>query len=237
MIGPGLVDRRRLHPLDGTKYRATAAWPLSVSALRPSVRAPTRPRRIRCSARRERAARPVWSPRRLALGRSPLRSQHSSARSVDLGDVPHERRVFDAVPVLDLPGYDRVGVRGQQRRRWATAGILASVATLARPNGLVTAIVLGFVAYRAGHAPRRYRRTALVTLPSVGMLVAWMRSHAWQFRCSPQRPPSRPTASYPEPFDINASTDACSRHTVTASKQPSHPPRSRPGGAFERWPC
>lgn len=62
-----------------------------------------------------------------------------------------------------------------ERHRDARAGLLSAAATLARPNGLISALAL------AGSAggPSRARRVARVLAPSLGVFGAWLAVQWW----------------------------------------------------------
>ena len=60
------------------------------------------------------------------------------------------------------------------RRRWVGCGALAAAVTLARPNGIVIAVVLVVVAWRRGAPGGRWRDAAVVASPSLAALGGWM---------------------------------------------------------------
>ena len=60
------------------------------------------------------------------------------------------------------------------RRQWAFAGVAVSAATMARPNGAVTAVLVAWVAWRASPYRQRFVNTALVAGPSAAAVAVWV---------------------------------------------------------------
>lgn len=75
----------------------------------------------------------------------------------------------EGIAVLCAVGAALLAMRG----RWALAGLVAAVAALTRPTGILVALLVGLLALY-GPSPGRLRRAALGVLPAVAAVAAFL---------------------------------------------------------------